>query len=189
MTLEHHRDLAHEFPELKQRVHDLKSESTEFRRLYEEYGAVDDEVHRIELGIDTRSDAYTETLKLRRARLKDHLYGLLTGRLHPLTDADTEEYVVPHRFRVPVDHGEVERAWAEDGYGCARCRAAPGEEWQAADSDRDRRLVVVTGALTVAMHGVDYHIAPGDEMFVPRTAPCRLRNAAAQETHWLQGHD
>lgn len=105
MPLEHHRDLAHEFPELKQRVHDFKVESAEFRRLYAEYESVDNEIHRIEQEIETPSDTYTETLKHRRAWLKDHLYGLLTGRIHPLTDADTEEYVERSKFRQPVDHG------------------------------------------------------------------------------------
>jgi uncharacterized protein YdcH (DUF465 family) len=54
------------------------SESEEFRRLYAEYEAVDNEVHRIEQEIETPSDAYTETLKHRRARLKDR-FGLLAG--------------------------------------------------------------------------------------------------------------
>ncbi len=48
MTVEHHRDLAREFPELRHRVHELKLVSPEFRRLYEEYRAVDNEVCRIE---------------------------------------------------------------------------------------------------------------------------------------------
>jgi len=81
MNLEHHRDLAHEFPELKSRIHELKLASREFRQLYAEYQALDDEIHRIELDIETTSDAYAEELKFRRVRLKDHLHGLLTGRI------------------------------------------------------------------------------------------------------------
>ncbi len=54
---EHHRDLVHEFPELKHRVHELKLASGKFRRLYTEYQSVDDEVHRIEQAIETPSDA------------------------------------------------------------------------------------------------------------------------------------
>ncbi len=37
MEIEHHRDLAHEFPELKQRIHELKLSSVQFRGLYAEY--------------------------------------------------------------------------------------------------------------------------------------------------------
>lgn len=187
MTLEHHRDLAHEFPELKQRVHDLKTGSEEFRRLYAQYEAVDNEVHRIEQEIETPSDAYTETLKHRRARLKDRLYGLLTGRLHPA--ADTEEYVVRNSFRQPVDHGEVSRAWSEQGYDCVLRTEAPGQDWRAVSHGSDEMLAVVEGALEVEMHEVRYALAPGDVMFIPREAPYRLRNASTGETRWYHGHD
>lgn len=189
MPLEHHRDLAHEFPELKQRVHDFKVESAEFRRLYAEYESVDNEIHRIEQEIETPSDTYTETLKHRRAWLKDHLYGLLTGRIHPLTDADTEEYVERSKFRQPVDHGEVARAWREEGYGCEHCCDPAGQGWRDLSGGRDEMLAVLEGALEVEMHGVRYVLAPGDEMFIPRAASYRLRNAAPQETRWLHGHD
>jgi len=187
MTLEHHRDLAHEFPELKQRVHDLKTESAEFRRLYAEYEATDNEVHRIEQEIETPSDAYTENLKHRRAHLKDRLYGLLTGRLHPA--ADPEEYVVRHKFRQPVDHGEVSRAWSERGYDCVVCTEPPGQDWRDVSESRDEMLAVIEGGLDVEMHGVRYVLAPGDEMSIPREAPYRLRNASTQETRWFHGHD
>jgi uncharacterized protein YdcH (DUF465 family) len=81
VNLEHHRDLAHEFPELKARIHELKLSSASFRRLYKEYQALDDEIHRIEQDIETTSDAYAEELKFKRVRLKDHLHGVLTGRI------------------------------------------------------------------------------------------------------------
>ena len=81
MDLEHHRDLAQEFPDLKARIHALKLSSREFRRLYKEYQELDDEIHRIEQDIETTSDAYAETLKLMRVRMKDHLHGVLTGRI------------------------------------------------------------------------------------------------------------
>lgn len=45
MALDHHRDLTHEFPELKQRVHELKLSSGEFRALYREYQSLDNEIH------------------------------------------------------------------------------------------------------------------------------------------------
>jgi hypothetical protein len=187
MTLEHHRDLAHEFPELKQRVHDLKTESAEFRRLYAEYEKLDNEVHRIEQEIETPSDAYTETLKHRRAHLKDRLYGLLTGRIHPAPD--TEEYVVRHKFREPVDHGEVSRAWSEQGFDCVTCTDAPAQDWRAVSEGRDEVLVVIEGGLEVEMHGVRYALRPGDEMFIPREAPYRMRNASGQQTRWFHGRD
>ena len=185
MTLEHHRDLAHEFPELKQRVHDLKLESTEFRHLYEEYEALDNEIHRIEQEIETPSDTYTEDLKHRRAHLKDRLYGLLTGRLH--SAADIEEYVVRHKFRLPVDQGEVSRAWNEQGYSCEIRNTSPDRDWLNVANDSEEMLAVIEGALAVEMHGVHYALAPSDEMFIPRAASYRIRNPSARDTRWLYG--
>jgi len=77
MLGEHHDDLAREFPELKERVHQLKVSDPEFAKMYEEYQAVDKEVYRIEERIETASDAYTEDLKKKRALLKDQLYARL----------------------------------------------------------------------------------------------------------------
>lgn len=187
MTLEHHRDLAHEFPELKQRVHDLKLESPEFRNLYEKYQALDNEIHRIEQEIDTPSDVYAENLKRRRAQLKDRLYGLLTGRLHPA--ADTEEYVIRHKFRQPVDHGEVSRNWSQRGYSCVPLTAPPGEGQRNQTYAKDALITVVEGRLDLKMHGVGYTLEPGDELFIPRGVSFTLHNVCTEKTRCFLGLD
>jgi uncharacterized protein YdcH (DUF465 family)/mannose-6-phosphate isomerase-like protein (cupin superfamily) len=187
MNLEHHRDLAREFPELKQRVHDLKLESPEFRHLYATYEAVDNEVHRIEQEIETPSDAYTEDLKRRRAQLKDRLYGLLTGRLHPAPD--TEDFVVRKKFRTPVDHGEVSRDWSERGYSCKTLAEPPGHVGSSEAYAKDALMTVVEGRVDVEMHSVDYVLEPGDELFIPRGAPFTLRNTGLGETRCFLGLD
>lgn len=74
---EHHHDLSLEFPELKQRIHDLKLTSPEFNQLYAEYQALDKAIYRIEEEIETPSDSYTEELKKKRVQLKDRLYAML----------------------------------------------------------------------------------------------------------------
>ena len=73
----HHYDLALEFPELKQRIHELKMTSPEFNQLYAEYRELDKEIYRIEEEIETPSDTYTEELKKKRVQLKDRLYAML----------------------------------------------------------------------------------------------------------------
>jgi uncharacterized protein YdcH (DUF465 family) len=78
MTIEHHSLLA-DFPDLRERIHELKMSNPEFAELYREYDAVDKEVYRIEEEIETPSDRYTEDLKKRRVHLKDQLYVMLTG--------------------------------------------------------------------------------------------------------------
>ena len=73
---EHHR-LAEEFPEYKDRIHELKLQNSHFAQLYEQYQEIDDEIYRIEEQIETPSDEYTEDLKKRRLQLKDQLFELL----------------------------------------------------------------------------------------------------------------
>ena len=70
-------DLAAEFPELKAQIHALKESDAHFRRLHEEYEALDDQLHRIDQQIETPKDEVIEELKKKRAALKDELYGML----------------------------------------------------------------------------------------------------------------
>lgn len=70
-------DLFHEFPEYRERIAELKTANPEFAHLYEDYHAVNSEVERIEMQIETPSDYYTETLKKQRLYLKDEIYAIL----------------------------------------------------------------------------------------------------------------
>lgn len=77
MQIEKH-DLVHEFPEFRERIHELKMSDRHFARLFEEYHEVDHEVRRIEEGNETPSDDYLEERKKRRVQLKDELYAMLS---------------------------------------------------------------------------------------------------------------
>ena len=70
-------DLAHEFPQFKDRIHELKSSNHEFARLSEEYTDLDNEVRRIEEGIENTDDLYLEQLKKKRLHHLDLLYAML----------------------------------------------------------------------------------------------------------------
>lgn len=74
-----HHDLAAEFPEYKDRIHDLKAGSAHFVKLVNEYEEVSKEVARIEQEIETPGDDYTEERKKLRAKLKDELFALLSN--------------------------------------------------------------------------------------------------------------
>jgi len=76
MLGEHH-NLVIEFPEYKERIHDLKMNDKHFSRLFDQYETVDKEVFRIEEQIENTTDEYLEELKFKRLRLKDELYALL----------------------------------------------------------------------------------------------------------------
>lgn len=187
MDAEHHHDLAQEFPELRERIHELKLASPEFKQLYDEYQALDKEVYRIEEEIETPSDDYTEELKTRRVRLKDRLYGMLTGRLP--TSTNTNEYVTRRKFKRPVDHGAVARDWVQRGYSCSAFTDPPGQEWRDFVHDTNELVMVVDGRLEVSMRGESYTLETGDELYIPRGVTHTVRNVHAGTTRWLYGYD
>lgn len=76
MALEHH-DLIHEFPEHREKIHLLKTNHAHFAKLFDEYHVATREVERLE-GVGTPvADTTFETLKKKRLKLKDELYGML----------------------------------------------------------------------------------------------------------------
>ena len=76
MALEKH-DLVHEFPQHKEKIHDLKISNRHFAKLFDEYHNVDHEVHRIEGGAESTSDFYLEERKKIRLNLKDQLLEMI----------------------------------------------------------------------------------------------------------------
>lgn len=76
MTIEKH-DLHSEFPEFTDEIHHLKMNDNHFARLFNEYHEVDQEVHRIEQGVENTSDEYLEGKKKERLHLKDNLFIML----------------------------------------------------------------------------------------------------------------
>lgn len=76
MTLQKH-DLHHEFPEFDKEIHHLKMNDNHFARLFTDYHEVNQEVHRIEQGVENTSDEYIEQRKKQRLKLKDELFVML----------------------------------------------------------------------------------------------------------------
>lgn len=76
MPLENH-SLVNEFPEMRDRIHTLKTTDNHFARLFAEYDTVEHDVHRIESGAEAASDERLEMLKKERLRLKDELFAML----------------------------------------------------------------------------------------------------------------
>ena len=70
-------DLIHEFPEYRERIHELKMNNPHFAKMFNDYHDVEHEVRRIEEGVENTSDVYLEDLKKKRLSLKDALYEIL----------------------------------------------------------------------------------------------------------------
>ena len=75
-----HRDLHVDFPELNDRIHQLKTTDSHFAKMYGEYDALNHEIRRIEEEDSAIGDADLETMKYKRLHLKDALYALLTKK-------------------------------------------------------------------------------------------------------------
>jgi len=78
MSVEHH-DLIHEFPELKDKIHELKVGDSHFRRLFDEYHELTRDIEKMEDEVTPVATTVEEDAKKRRVHLKDELYRLLTA--------------------------------------------------------------------------------------------------------------
>ncbi len=72
-------DLAHEFPQFKERMHTLKTTDAHFKRLFDEYDTVSKELHRIKAEVEKPGDVYVEQCKKKHLFLKDALAAILTA--------------------------------------------------------------------------------------------------------------
>jgi len=71
-------ELAEEFPQFKDKIHDLKMSDAHFRRLFDEYHVVNREVHRAEAAGLNISDEHYEEIKKKRMQLKDEVFAMLS---------------------------------------------------------------------------------------------------------------
>lgn len=78
MTVDHH-DLAHEFPEHKERIHQLKMENAHFAKLFDEYNDLTNKIEVLENNEVPVADENIEEMKKQRLGLKDELYAMLTA--------------------------------------------------------------------------------------------------------------
>ena len=69
-----HHPILREFPEHRDAIKLLKASDEQFRKMFEEYHAVDDSIYRIEEEIDFATDQEIDELKKRRAWLKDRIF-------------------------------------------------------------------------------------------------------------------
>lgn len=71
-------NLINEFPQFKEKIHQLKIEDNHFRKLFDEYHAFDSKIHKLNTGEEIAIDEYTHELKAKLLHLKDEIYSYLT---------------------------------------------------------------------------------------------------------------
>ena len=72
-----HHPFVSEFSEHRDTIRHLRLADNHFRKMFEEYHQLDDEVARIEEEVEFATDQRMDELKLRRAQLKDALYAVV----------------------------------------------------------------------------------------------------------------
>ena len=78
MSVEQH-DLHHEFPELHDKIHELKMSDAHFRRLFDEDHELTRSIEKMEDEVTPVATRTEEEAKVRRVHLKDELYRMLTA--------------------------------------------------------------------------------------------------------------
>ena len=78
MTIEHH-DLIHEFPQYRDRIHELKTNNEHFRKLFDEYHELTNSIENMEAEVKVVATHTEEEAKKRRVHLKDELYAMLVA--------------------------------------------------------------------------------------------------------------
>jgi len=74
-----HHELAEEFPQDKNILHELKISNAHYVKISEEYHKINREIHRIEAGVEAASDERTENLKKQRLKLKGEIASLISA--------------------------------------------------------------------------------------------------------------
>ena len=78
MNIEHH-DLVHEFPEHREKIHNMKMENAHFSKLFDTYHMLTKDVEHLEADGMPVSDAALAHQKKERLQLKDQLYSMLVA--------------------------------------------------------------------------------------------------------------
>lgn len=74
--MEKHHDLYHEFPNLHDKIQDLKLNDGHFKKMFDEYHQLDHKIHGLE-STEVYTDDELKNLRTKRAHLKDRLFEIL----------------------------------------------------------------------------------------------------------------
>ena len=70
-------ELAEEFQEHIEKLHELKLSNSHFVKLSDEYHVINREIHRIETGVEPVAEYYETQLRKQRINLKDQIAAII----------------------------------------------------------------------------------------------------------------
>lgn len=66
-------ELSEEFPDSKDKIHQLTQSDAHFAKLADEYHSINREIHRIETTVEPADEGYEKQLRRQRLALKDQI--------------------------------------------------------------------------------------------------------------------
>jgi len=72
-------ELAAEFPDFVEKMHEMKASNAHFTKLSDDYHEVNRSVHRAETNVEPTDDVHMADLRKQRLALKDEIWGLLNA--------------------------------------------------------------------------------------------------------------
>ena len=72
-------ELAEEFPEYVDQMHELKMNNAHFARLFDEYHEINRQLHRVETDVEPVEDLVQVDMRKKRMVLKDEIYRMLSA--------------------------------------------------------------------------------------------------------------
>ncbi|NHN27788.1 YdcH family protein [Flavobacterium jejuense] len=69
--------LAVDFPEFEKKMHILKVEDNHFKKMFDDYDALDHQIYKIETDVEPTSDDVLNNLRIERVHIKDEIYKYL----------------------------------------------------------------------------------------------------------------
>ena len=91
-------------------------------------------------------------------------------------------------YGLPVNHAEVRRDWAGEGFSFGVFRDPPGQEWNGFVHDTDEYVLVAEGRLAISVGPEHLTAGPGDLVRIPRGVVHSLRTLSASGSVWLYGY-
>lgn len=72
-------ELAEEFPDQTDRLHELKMNNAHFVKLADRYHEINREIHRHETAVEAVSEVHETALRKERMTLKDQIFAMITA--------------------------------------------------------------------------------------------------------------
>jgi len=76
---DHHHPIITEFPELREKIHELKISNAHFLNLLEKYEETDKVISRSEARVELMSEEEEEQHRKERLKIKDEIYKILSA--------------------------------------------------------------------------------------------------------------